>query len=104
MGDALRALVTREQLDVLSPGALDLGPGRPPTTRPERDSPRLLAGPPLAAPPEPPHPADVDAADVVPHSRRTPAAATSRWSFGRPTSHRAARSTPASCAPCWRSC
>lgn len=72
----LRELVTREQLDMLSSGALDLGLVRPPITRPELDSRRLLAesllaalpaGHPLAAA-ERLSPADFDAADVVMYS------------------------------------
>ncbi|GAB2669582.1 LysR substrate-binding domain-containing protein [Saccharopolyspora gloriosae] len=73
----LRELVTREQLDMLSSGALDLGLVRPPITRPELESRRLLAEPLLAALPaghplaeaeEPLGPADFDAADVVMYS------------------------------------
>ncbi|MBK0866869.1 MAG: LysR family transcriptional regulator [Saccharopolyspora sp.] len=74
---ALRELVTRDQLDMLSSAALDLGLMRPPITRPELDSRRVVTEPLLAALPaghplangsEPLSPADFDGADVVMYS------------------------------------
>jgi len=73
----LRELVSRDQLEMLSSGALDLGLLRPPVTRPELDSRQVLREPLLAALPEghelaagsePLRPEDLDGADVVMYS------------------------------------